>query len=154
MARRPRVDSAVKRVLSPIRTELIGPMRWQLIDSFEYRLGSEHGPEYVRVMAGFETDFASIPRPLWWLFPPVGASYTPATLVHDCLYKTGTVCADNGTARQITRHDADDTMREVMEVCGVGWWTTRSLFHAVRLGGAHAWAKHRRNDDVTLEATR
>lgn len=140
----------VKRVMAPIRVEPIPPSYriWRVFDTFEYRLGSPDGPEYVRIEKGFETDFASIPRGLWNLFPPVGGSYLPAALVHDCLYKTGYVLnIDTGEKRFIERDEADQVMRDVMEVCGTGWLAKRLIYRAVRLGGRGAWNRHREQDD-------
>src|SRR5688572_27511985 len=111
----------VKRVLAPIRVEAIAPnyRTWMVLDTFEYRLGSPDSPEYVRIEKGFITDFASIPRPLWWLWPPSQGIYLAAVLVHDCLYKTGYVLnIDTGEKRFIERDEADNVMKEVMEVCG------------------------------------
>ena len=39
----------------------------------------------ITVPAGFVTDLASIPRPLWVLWPPFG-KYTRAAVIHDWLY--------------------------------------------------------------------
>lgn len=36
----------------------------------------------ICVPAGYRTDFASVPRFLWWLFPPSGP-YGKATVIHD-----------------------------------------------------------------------
>jgi hypothetical protein len=144
------VTAFVKRVLAPIRVEAIPPeyRRWIVFDTFEYRLGSPDGPEYVRIERGFETDFASIPRGLWNVFPPAGGSYMPAALIHDCLYKTGYVLNINtGEKRFIERSEADKTLRDVMEVCGTGWITRQLIYTAVRIGGRGAWANHRKEDD-------
>jgi hypothetical protein len=37
--------------------------------------------DVVKVRKGFKTDFASVPRVLWWLCPPLGR-YSKATVVH------------------------------------------------------------------------
>lgn len=55
------------------------------------------------VPAGFITDFASVPRILWWIFPPYG-EFTKAAVLHDYLYETG----------QVPRWDADGLFRRVM----------------------------------------
>lgn len=52
----------------------------------------------------FETDFASIPRPLWWLYPPDGP-WIEASVVHDYLYCRNVNC---------TRFLADAIFRELM----------------------------------------
>lgn len=35
---------------------------------------------------GFESDLASVPRLLWWIFPPFG-KYAEPSVVHDWFYK-------------------------------------------------------------------
>lgn len=142
---------SVKRVLDPIRVEALAPRykTWLLLDTFEFRLGGPDGDEYVRVEAGFITDFASIPRVLWWLWPPSQGPYLAAALVHDCLYKTGYVVnRHTGERRAIARDESDDVMKEIMEICETPLATKRAIFRGVRLGGWHAWRKHRKADTV------
>lgn len=55
----------------------------ELLDDQEYT--SEAGTEF-KVPKGFQTDFASVPKPLWALFSPFG-KYTQAAVLHDWLYK-------------------------------------------------------------------
>jgi Protein of unknown function (DUF1353) len=139
----------VRRVLDRIQVEPVWPRynTWLLLTTFEYRLGSDDGAEFVRIEAGFITDFASIPRPLWWLWPPSQGPYLAAALVHDCLYKTGYVVNRQTAARRtIDRGEADDLMKEVMEVCETPLPTKRGIFRGVRLGGWLAWRKHRKAD--------
>lgn len=135
------------RVVDSIRVEALAPgyKTWQLLDSFEWRLGSSRGSERVVVEAGFITDFASIPRPLWWLWPPSQGPYLPATLVHDCLYKTAYVTHRfTGKRRVIGRAEADYVMLDIMNVCETPLATQRGLYRGVRLGGWLAWRRHRK----------
>jgi len=60
--------------------------RWKLVSFFEYHVGSFPSDEVIRVPAGFETDFASVPRLFWPIFPPYGATYGKAAVVHDFLW--------------------------------------------------------------------
>lgn len=62
---------------------------------------SEAGDVYV-VQKGFETDFASVPKILWSIFPPLG-KYTQAAVLHDWLY------SGNGVE---DRKEADDLFYE------------------------------------------
>lgn len=55
---------------------------WELYEPFEEILSDGSS---VLVSAGYVTDFASVPRWLWSLFPPIG-KYNRAALVHDYLY--------------------------------------------------------------------
>lgn len=55
---------------------------WELYEPFEEILSDGSS---VLVSAGYVTDFASVPRWLWSLFPPIG-KYNRAALIHDYLY--------------------------------------------------------------------
>ena len=85
----------------------------------------------VTVPAGFETDFASVPRLFWNIVPPLGRYGEPA-IVHDYLYRTQTV----------DRLTADRVFLEAMEARGCHWITRRTLYRAVRLFGWLAWNVH------------
>lgn len=137
----------VKRFLAPLRVEFVDGRTWVVCDTFEFRLGSLAGAEFVRIGKGFETDFASIPRGLWNLWPPAGGKHTPAALVHDCVYQMGFVSVDDGSVRHVARKEADDIFRDAMAVAGVPWLSRQLIYFGVRVGGAIAWAKHRRADD-------
>lgn len=89
----------------------------------------------ITVPAGFKTDLASIPRPLWAVLPPVGA-YDAAAVVHDYLYQ------HNG----VSRADADAVLLEAMRILGVRWTQRAAIYAGVRLGGWVAWRKYRRRE--------
>jgi len=114
--------------------------RWWLEAPLGYR--SRAGRVFI-VPAGFETDGASVPRVLWWLYPPFGGEYDRAAVVHDDLYARAEdfAGADRG---HLSRGEADELMREMMEVDGfrkTGRWT---IYTGVRLGGWVAWRRYRR----------
>lgn len=75
----------------------------------------------VVVPSGFETDYASTPRFLWWLVPPRGP-YSRATVAHDCL------CRDKGCPRFL----ADAVFRVAMQALDVPWWQWIPMYYAVR----------------------
>lgn len=79
------------------------------------------------VPAGFETDFASIPRIFWNVLPPIGP-YAQAAVVHDYLYRTG----------RVNRQEADLTFLLLMKTDGVNFFIRNIMYWAVRLfGGSH-----------------
>lgn len=80
----------------------------------------------IVVPQGFETDFASVPRGLWNLFPPDG-SYTAAAVVHDFLYRK--------TIKR--RATCDKVFLEAMKACGTNWLARRIIYTTVR---AFGWA--------------
>ena len=106
---------------------------WMLQESMSYDVGSEGSGNTVNVPGGFITDFASVPRPLWWLFPKWGR-YGNAAVIHDFLYWD----------QSRSRKEADDIFSEGMIVLGVRSTTRKALYWAVRLFGVFAWRKYRR----------
>lgn len=78
----------------------------------------------VEVPAGFITDFASVPRGMWNLYPKVGL-YAPAAVVHDFMYRYGIY----------TRKIADDMFLHGMEDLKVSWLVRHTMHKAVRLFG-------------------
>ena len=85
--------------------------------------------------AGFETDFASVPRLFWRVVPPWGR-YSPAAVVHDYLYHTG----------KVSRLAADRLFLELMAALGVPLWKRQIMYWAVRLGGWLAWNASRKRE--------
>lgn len=97
--------------------------RWRLLESLIYE--SEVAAQVVEVPAGYETDFASVPRvPVAYL--AAGNTAHRAAVVHDWLYSVGTV------SRQV----ADAVFREAAEASGVPAWRRWLLWAGVRIGGA------------------
>ena len=75
------------------------------------------------VPCGFETNFASVPRPLTWLVPASGV-YSKAAVLHDWLCGEPT----------ISRYDADGIFRRSMRELGVSDLRRYVMWSAVRLG--------------------
>lgn len=94
----------------------------------------------VSVPTGFRTDFASVPRGLWNLFPPTGR-YAPAAVLHDFLYQTAHV----GDV-EISRGYADSVLRRASGDLGVSWMTRTLMYAGVRSGGWIVWRRHRGAD--------
>lgn len=90
--------------------------------------------ERITVPAGYVTDFASVPRALWWLLPPTGR-YQYAALIHDWLYDQH----HQGCCTR-TRAAADALLLEVMIASGVPRWQRLAIYAGVRLGGHSYWA--------------
>lgn len=107
-----------------LELEYIDGHNWLLTAAFTYLTDVGHIGA-VHVPAGFVTDFASVPKVLWNLLPPTG-SYGKAAVIHDFLYRT------DGAA---TRAEADAILLEAMAALGVGWWTRRTIYYGVRIGG-------------------
>lgn len=87
----------------------------------------------VRVPKGFQCDFASIPRLLWWWAAPDGV-YRPAVVVHDRDYRF----------QDVTRREADRTLHRIMRHVGTRPTQAWLIWLGVRLGGWVAWRRNRR----------
>lgn len=113
------------RFPDPIRVEYAGVDAWILLEPFRYQTAAG---ETITVPAGFTTDFASIPRPLWGIYPPAGP-WAGAAVVHDYLYIQG----------DRTRKSCDALFLEAMGVLGVPWLRRHLMWSAVRVGGGIPW---------------
>jgi hypothetical protein len=112
----------------PLRVELLEDgLRARLIEPFRVQL-REFGGQTIEVPQGFETDFASVPRFFWRIVPPWGR-YSPAAVVHDYLYQSGT----------LERYEADRVFLTLMQRLGVSAWKRNVMYEAVRLFGGSAW---------------
>jgi hypothetical protein len=100
------------------------PCMFKLVSDLEYHIGELPSEQIIDVPVGYETDLASVPRSMWWLFPPHG-KYSKAAIVHDYLYSNAI-----GTKKQ-----ADKIFYEAMGVLGVPKWKRILMYWAVRVGG-------------------
>lgn len=89
------------------------------------------------VPEGFVTDFASIPRPLWPIYPKTGR-YQLAAVVHDFLY----------WEQSTTRKEADQIFLEGMKESEVPTKDRSIIYSAVRGGGESAWKKNKEQRDA------
>lgn len=105
---------------------------WVVMRPFGYDVGAEGSGDTVDVAVGFQTDFASIPRPFWIVLPKWG-TYGNAAVVHDWLYWT----------QSRSRAASDHILWEAMGVLGVGGVTRFVIYHAVRWFGGFAWLRNR-----------
>ena len=104
----------------------------ELLTAFTYEVGDLGSGDFITVPAGFVTDFASVPRALWAIEPPLGDAGKAAVL-HDWLYETG----------ERSRADADAIFLEAMAVLEVEWWKRRLIYRAVRVFGTGGYKERR-----------
>lgn len=106
---------------------------WMTLAPFAYR--DADGTLYI-VPANFTNDLASVPRVFWGALDPTN-DVAPAALVHDWLYAT------RGVVRpwlpRITRAQVDAILYRALRANGVGYIRARTMWAAVRVGGASAW---------------
>ena len=105
-----------------IVVEEISDERWALVEPVTY----EGNIDTFVVPAGFDTDFASVPRVFVWLLPRYG-KYTKAAILHDWL------CA-RVREGSFDRADADGLFRRSMRELGVPFVRRWLMWAAVRWG--------------------
>lgn len=104
---------------------------FQTLRPYEYQ--ARNGARVaVFIPKGFRLDFASVPRPLWAIFPRVGR-YTRAALVHDRLYHQA----------RGSRALADSVFLAIMEADKVPAWQRWAMYLAVRVFGGVYWERRR-----------
>ncbi len=86
--------------------------------------------------SGYVTDFASIPRVAWDLLDPEDPIIAWPSVIHDYLYSQKGTLLDGFT---YTRQQADQVLREAMEVSGAGFFIRESVYEAVELFGGSHW---------------
>jgi hypothetical protein len=115
-------------------TPLDDGIRWEVLQPFQYKIGSIDSSEVIEVPIGFITDFASIPKLFWNVLSPWGV-YGKAAVIHDWLYK------NNGKVGKYTytRKQCDQIFLEAMVVLKVGNFTRWLMYNAVRWFGQGTW---------------
>lgn len=103
---------------------------WELLDPFVVRVD---GNPWV-IPAGFETDFASVPR-LPVVYTIAGNVAHKSALVHDYLYRL----------KGVSRKYADDVFFEAMKTEGVSSLRRNLMYSAVRVFGGPAYKKAQAN---------
>jgi hypothetical protein len=88
---------------------------------------------------GFETDFSSIPRGLWNVFPKTGPYDYPA-VIHDAGY-TGKLEDVGGKPFPVTKAQADRLFLEGMQARGVGKVRRTLMYWGVHLFGKGDFSK-------------
>jgi hypothetical protein len=105
---------------------------WRLLRNFDVDLGTGSTKISITVPRGTETDFASVPWFIRWLYSPYTARYGKAAVVHDWLYTT---------KAQIPRFVADALFREIMRLEGSPWYERVVLYYCVRFFGWRHYQK-------------
>lgn len=90
----------------------------------------------VTVRAGFDTDFASIPRLLRWVI--TGSDNTkPGAVVHDYLYRHKPKGIDRKTADKVFLEVMRDSSKPEWQVSR---WKASMAYAGVRIGGWVSWS--------------
>lgn len=98
---------------------------WRLLDPLVF----EGSRDFFVIRKGFRTDFASIPRPVRWLFDTTGANSEPAVL-HDAVWRESKRA--DGVAPRIDPWDADGLFRRALRESGATALARGLMWIAVR----------------------
>ena len=117
----PKCDPDYRFTGLPLRVKQLDKRMYELLRDVTYRTKAG---ELCTIKEGFHFDFASVPRMLWWLYPPQGIKGNPygiAALVHDWLLKDkkiGVLKDKKIGVRSITRPEADAIFFEILLYTG------------------------------------
>lgn len=121
---------------TPLIYEWLDNGKWEITEAFTYDRGRLGSGDAITVPIKFQTDGASVPRALWWLFPPMG-KYGKAAVLHDYCY----------TIQEYTRMESDDILIEAMDALKVNWLTQSVIYRAVRMFGWFSWNHHKKENE-------
>jgi Protein of unknown function (DUF1353) len=119
----------------PFRTPLsvrheIGE-EWRLLDPLVF----EGRSDYFVMRKDFKTDFASIPRPVRWLFDTAGTNSEPGVL-HDAVWRESK--RTDGKVPRVDPWDADGLFRRALRESGATAITRGLMWLAVRVAATAA----------------
>jgi hypothetical protein len=110
-------------------------------EAVHYR--ASNGTVYV-VPVGETTDGGSVPRFLWWWYPPFGDDAQMAYVLHDYLYKHAEEIFGTDPGGTLSRREADGLLLDALEALDYRPTGRPVIHNAVRSGGWNAWRKHRK----------
>jgi hypothetical protein len=137
---------------SPLIARKVGDVEkqaiWELHEPLEYI----NGIITITVPAGFQTDYASVPRvPIAYML--YGDTAHEAAVVHDYLYRIDSVITEilggikvNRTA---TKEEADRIFFIIMLEMGIDYDQAENMYKAVKFGGDSSWHKLTVADKLT-----
>ncbi len=98
---------------------------WRLLDPLVF----EGREDFFVIRKGFRTDFASIPRPVRWLFDTAGTNSEPGVL-HDAVWRESKRA--DGITPRVDPWDADGLFRRALRESGAPAITRALMWIAVR----------------------
>jgi hypothetical protein len=90
----------------------------------------------ITIPQGLETDFASIPRLFWVIYPPHLKQYRIPAIVHDYLYMEQKTI--------VSRAFADMEFRRLLLREGVSKFTAYLFWGLIRIFGNKRWTKYKK----------
>jgi hypothetical protein len=89
----------------------------------------------IIIPIGFETDYGSVPRGLWNLFPPTEQHCACSYILHDFLYST----------KYFNRYICDQALLNGLKSLGISQIKCYAIYYGVRLGGGLPYKIERLN---------
>lgn len=111
---------------------------WILMEDMEYEIGTTSIK--VVVPAGFVTDFASIPQPLWSFGLTPHGAYSRAAVIHDYLYWT----------QGCTKAQSDRIMLIAMKESQASSFDEQIIYEGVNRLGESSWLENQAQRDKGL----
>lgn len=115
----------------PLWIEKQEDRKWKLIRDLAFYSVKYQG--WFVVPSGFITDFATIPRILWRLYPPVG-NYDAAAVLHDAGYAKRCLTIE-GVRQHTTKEVSDNLFLEALLSLKVNRLTAEFMYRAVKTFG-------------------
>lgn len=124
---------------------------WTINSPFRYWIDKLHVGDVITVPKGATTDFASIPRIFWSIYPPYGL-YGKAAIIHDYLYRNGGYIniKEDGLPifmKNFTRIECDEIFLDGMECLGVNKFTRYAMYRMVRWFGKNSYNSRKINEE-------
>lgn len=117
-------------------TRQLGRRLYEMLDDFTYH-DEVYGP--IVVKKGFRTNYASLESlrnvvlfPVYALLADYGDQ---AATLHDWLYSGNPIIRPDGTARYLTRDEADEVFYRALRDEGIARWRASIFYIGVRVGG-------------------
>ncbi len=117
---------------------------WRLLEPLVFQ-GTD---DYFVMRKGFKTDFASIPRPVRWLFDTAGSNSEPGVL-HDAVWRESK--RNDGKVPRVDPWDADGLFRRALRESGATAMTRALMWIAVRTAAIVAGRFGRRGPSLPVK---
>lgn len=114
---------------------LVSPLVFQCIwdpEKLQSRLYRKGDVVRIVVKPGLLTDFASVPRLFWFLFPPHKRTWRKPAVLHDALYQFA----------PFNRLTADRIFYYALRLQGLSKWKAKMFYKAVRVGGRKPYIRY------------
>lgn len=119
--------------LTPLRVQKLEGDYWILTDHLIYESENKMFKGTLIAVAGFQTNFASIPRPLWSIFPKMG-KWDMAAVMHDAAYGHS-LYTPSGIRINLIKKYADKLFYDAMLDCGVNIANAKTMYQLVKVFG-------------------